>query len=296
MIASFDLLAQPFFPVRVNKVWGAIDSTGKIVLEPKYEQLYVHGENSNFIITKTGDSTFLINSRFQIIARTTYASIINHGEGMFQTRLRSERYYPSFFGLMDSTGKIIVEPVFSLMERFNDGLSKVNIYIDTAGNFKRENERSGLIDKMGNWVIMPNYLPDHIKSSSDSLINFYEKGKGWGAMDINTKIVIEPKYLWLGPCKYGYLEYSTNDYCKGLMKKNEKITIPDDGKRRVSYWPQSPTDTLVVVHRLKVVRNSALPARNTDGEIYTVNGKFLYTAVYGSECSQQCNGFFQVSN
>ena len=296
ILTSLDLLAQPFFPVRVNKEWGAIDSTGKIVLKPAYEDLHVQGENSNFIIAEKGDSTFLINSRFQIIARTVYASIIERGEGMFETRLRSERYYPSFFGLMDSTGKVIVEPVFSSMEPFNDGLSKVNIYIDTTDNFKRENERSGLIDKMGNWIIASNYLPDHIKSSSDSLINFYEKGRGWGAMDLSTNIVIEPKYLWLGPCKYGYMEYSMNDYCSGLMKKNGKITLPEDGRMRVSYRPQSPTDTLVVVHRLKIVRHSALPARSIDGKIHTVNGKFLYTAEYGSQCSQQCNGFFQVSN
>ena len=288
--------AQPYFPVRVNKLWGAIDSTGKIVFKPAYDDLYVYGENNNFITAKSGDSTFLINSRLQIVARTVYEAIIGHGEGMFMTRLQSKIFYPGFYGFMDSTGKIIVEPKFSLMEPFSNGVAKVNIYVDTTGNYKEENERSGIVDKKGNWVLQPIYNPQFIKSSSDSLINFYEKGKGWGAVDVTAKIIIQPKYKWLGPYKYGYMEYGINEHSTGLMKKDGTATIPDDGKHRISYRPESPEDTLVIVHQLRFVQNDFLPYRYIDGKVFTVKGKFLYEAPYGKECSRQCNGFFQVSN
>jgi len=293
---SLKLHAQPYFPVRVNKLWGVIDSNGKVVLKPSYDDLYVYGKNNNFITVQSGDSTFLINSRLQIVARTVYAAIIEHGEGMFMTMLRSKRSYPSFYGIMDSTGKIITEPKFILMEPFSDGVAKVNIYVDTTGNYKNENERSGIIDKKGNWILQPMYETQLIKSSSDSLINFYEKGKGWGAMDVTTKIIIEPKYKRLGPYKYGYMEYGINLHGAGLMKKNELATIPDDGKHMVSYRPESSGDTLVIVHQLKFVHDDLVPYRYVDGKIYTANGKFLYEAQYGNECSRQCNGFFQVSN
>jgi hypothetical protein len=293
---SVNLFAQPFFPIRLNKLWGAIDSTGKVVLKPAYDNLYVFGENNNFITAQLGDSTFLINSRIQIVARTVYAAIIENGDGMFMTRLRSKIYYPSFFGLMDSTGKVILEPVFCLMERFNNGVAKVNIHIDTTGNYKEENERSGIIDRMGNWIIKPAFKTYHIKSSSDSLINFYIEKKGWGAMDATNKVIIEPKYNWLGPYKYGYMEYGISKHGIGLMKKDEIVTIPDDGKKMISYRPHTQYDTLVIVHQLEFVKDDILPYRYIDGKIYTVNGEFLYEAKYGKECSHQCHGFFEVSN
>ena len=95
---SLKTYAQPYFPVRVNKQWGLIDSTGKIVLRPSYDHVYVYGDRNEFIIAESGDSTFLINSRLQVVARTVYAAIIDRGDGMFMTELRSNISYPSFYG------------------------------------------------------------------------------------------------------------------------------------------------------------------------------------------------------
>lgn len=51
--------AQPFFPVRINGLWGAIDSTGKIVLKPSY-RTYVssEGEKNEFLIGYNGDTYY----------------------------------------------------------------------------------------------------------------------------------------------------------------------------------------------------------------------------------------------
>lgn len=293
---SFKLHAQPYFPVRVNKLWGVIDSNGVVIIKPVFDDIKVSGKNNNFIAAELGDSTFLINSRLQIVARTAYAAIYELGEGMFKTQLRKKSYkHQPLFGFMDSTGKIITEPKFSSIEPFRDGVAKVNIYIDTTGNYKKENERGGIIDKKGNWLIQPTYATYHITSSSDGLINFYEKGKGWGAMDVTTKIIIEPKYNSLGSYKYGYMVYSNSKYSNGLMKIDGTATIPDDGMHMVSYYPLSPVDTLVIVHQVKFIQRNGVPYRNDNGKIYSVNGKFLYDIQY-EECLQQNNGFFLVSN
>lgn len=290
------LQSQPYFPVRINKQWGAIDSTGKVILNPAYDKLYENGKRNTFLSAHKGDSVFLLDHRLKIIAKTSYAAIIDIGEGMFETRLRSERYYPSFYGLMDSSGKIISEPRFSLIEPFCDGVAKVNIYTDSSGNYRNENEKSGIIDKRGNWIVPPIYKTSDIKSSSEGLINFYEEGKGWGAMNTTGKVVIQPKYSWLGPCMNGYMEYGlTGEGSTGIMKRDGTVTIRDDGKHLSSYRPLSRSDTLVVVHKLKVVKG-IIPYRFIDSKIYTVSGKYVFESPYGPECSQQLNGFFQVSD
>lgn len=289
------LFSQPYFPVRVNKLWGAMDSTGKVIIKPGFDQMYVYGPNNNYLSAFKGDSVFLFNSRLSIVAKTSYSAIIEHGEGMFQTKLRSKSHYPSFYGLMDSSGNVILEPKFCLMEPFSDGVAKVNIYIDTIDN--KPIEKSGIIDKSGNWIVPPIYEKHHLKSSSEGLVNFYQIEKGWGAMNTKGEIIIQPKYTLLGPCKNGHMEYGLKEkYGSGLMKRDETVTIPDDGKHVTSYRPESPTDTLVVVHAIKRINSDYMPYRYIDSKIYTISGKYLFESPYGAECSQQCNGFFQVSN
>src|SRR5688500_16046310 len=89
LLLALQTYSQPYFAVRVNKLWGLIDSTGKIVLGPAYESLYVYGDKNDFAVAHTTDSTFLFNPRLQIVAHTNYSSIIGHGEGIFETQLRS---------------------------------------------------------------------------------------------------------------------------------------------------------------------------------------------------------------
>lgn len=294
---SLQLHAQPYFPVQVKSRWGLIDSNGVVVMKPAYDLVDVYGKKNDFITAYSRDSVFLINSRLQIIARTDYEAIYDIGEGMFETRLsRKKNIGTDLYGLMDSTGTIITEPKFFHMEQFNDGVAKAYIYIDTIGGYQKKNQRAGIIDKKGNWIIQPVYYPYWLKSSSDSLINFGIYQKGWGAMDVTGKIIIEPRYWRLGPYKYGYMEYSLDFDGSGLMKKDGTVIIPDDGKHKVSYGPQSPNDTLVVVRQLKFFENKVVHYEYTDGKIYTVNGRFLYTAFYGEKCSEQINGFFQVGN
>lgn len=291
---SFQLQAQPYFPVKVKNKWGLIDSNGVVVMKPAYDLLYVYGK-SNFMTAWSGDSAFLINSRLQIVARTDYDGIYEFGEGIFRMRLsRKINIGTPLYGLMDSTGKIIIEPRFFHMEHFNDGVAKAYIYIDTIGGYRQKNQRAGIIDKKGNWIIQPVYYPNWLRSSSDSLINFGIYEKGWGAMDITGKIIIEPRYCELGPYKNGYMKYSMNYGASGLMKKDGTVIIPDDGKHEVSYNPQSPDDTLVVVRTLKLHKNEIVPNEYTDCKIYTINGRFLYDAPSWEDCSAQSNGSFRL--
>lgn len=294
LCASLQLHAQPYFPVKVKNRWGLIDSNGVVVMKPAYDLLYVYGK-SNFMTAWLGDSAFLINSRLQIVARTDYDGIYEFGEGIFRTRLsRKINIGTPLYGLMDSTGKVIIEPKFYTMDRFNDGVAKAYIFIDTIGGYRQKNQRAGIIDKKGNWIIQPKYYPNWLRSSSDSLIIFGIYEKGWGAMDVTGKIIIEPRYCELGPCKNGYMVYSLNYSSSGLMKKDGKITIPEDGKHEVSYDPQSPDDTLVLVRELKFFNNEVLAYKYNDGKIYTVNGRLLYKAKYGEDCTEQNNGSFGI--
>src|SRR5688500_3208808 len=61
-----NLYSQPFFPVKVNGLWGAIDANGKIVIQPKYHgRMVTCGSNNQYLVNEYNDTVRIINSKFE---------------------------------------------------------------------------------------------------------------------------------------------------------------------------------------------------------------------------------------
>lgn len=128
------------------------------------------------------------------------------GHGLLSIMLGENNSY----GLMNSTGKVIIPPTYRAMGKFNDGLSRVQSggkagYIDTQGKVAipmiydstedfnsgvavvRNGEKYGLINTSGKLVLPIKY--DRIGAYSDGLIGVVLNGKA-GFVDKTGNVVI----------------------------------------------------------------------------------------------------------
>ena len=146
-------------PVRVEDQWGYIDPTGKIVINPQFEKAFPFTEGLALVkmgkkwgyIDKTGK--YVINPQFD--QATPFSS-----EGLAGVLVGNK------WGSIDKTGKMVINPQFDgnylttpdgeifaeILVRdigrvtFSDGLAAVRV-----------GEKSGYIDKSGNYVINPQF-------------------------------------------------------------------------------------------------------------------------------------------
>jgi len=95
---------NPLFPIMNDEVlWGYIDRTGKVVIEPKFDGADYFSEGLAPIKSGFGEATK--------------------------------------YGFIDKTGKIVIEPRFREVQGFSDGLAAVSVveerwgYIDETGKF-----------------------------------------------------------------------------------------------------------------------------------------------------------------
>jgi len=144
--------SQPnnLFVVMVNKKYGFIDRTGKIVIEPQFEFAndFVEGlslvgirndELKSGYIDETGKIVISLQSGgsdySEGLAAVGAGEFTMHGSGDHK------------FGFVDKTGKLIIQlPFYSIVGNFYEGLAIVE-----------HKDKYGFIDKRGKIVIKPEY-------------------------------------------------------------------------------------------------------------------------------------------
>jgi hypothetical protein len=139
---------QGLAPIQVKDLWGYISKTGKIIIQPQFNgaenlidglaQVYVYAQDT---IAKIDDEYILSPVSLENIKR----------------------------GLIDSSGRTIIEPQFNLIMEFEGGIAKI-----------KNEDKWGLINKNGHLIISPQF---------DGIIPFYnglmfvKKDKIWSLID-----------------------------------------------------------------------------------------------------------------
>ena len=181
------------FVIRVNKKYGFIDKTGKIVIEPKFEFANDFVEELALVGIRDDDfkSTYIDKTGKVIISLQTVGSDFSEelaafGVGEFTMHGGGDHK----FGFVDKTGKTAIETNFREARSFSEGLSAV---MNDEGKW-------GYIDKTGNTVI-PFQFEDAF-SFSEGLACVLTNGL-FGFIDKSGKIVIEPRFATPGQFKEG---------------------------------------------------------------------------------------------
>lgn len=129
-------------PVEVNKKWGYINTSGKIIIAPKYD--YVTAFNDDIATAKVGKQWYIINKQ----GAETAVNIPNlknlrdfvNGYAIFDNMDKK-------FGYINAKGEVVIEPTFTSVGDFYNGMAWA----------KNDQKMSGYINTKGEWVIEPTY-------------------------------------------------------------------------------------------------------------------------------------------
>jgi hypothetical protein len=129
-------------PIAATSQWGFIDKTGKIVVEPRYQEVYSFSEGLAVFnagsseapeygyIDKTG--------KVAIQPQFSYASSLSEGLALVKNKGK--------YGYIDKKGKVVIEPKYEQAGSFSEGLAQIII-----------NKKGGYINKNGKVVITPKF-------------------------------------------------------------------------------------------------------------------------------------------
>lgn len=129
--------------VNFQGLWGYIDKTGNTVIQPRFRSAYAFHENiarvkpfdyPDHFITRGGD----------VISSNTWSAVDDFSEGL--ARVESG----NTFGYIDTSGKLILPPVYAGGGSFKNGLVVVS-----------NEEKTGMINRRGEEIIPLVY--DHVK-------------------------------------------------------------------------------------------------------------------------------------
>lgn len=101
-------------------LWGLIDTTGREVMPPRYEELTAYDEH-HFVVgvrTPTGYGKGLFDGRtLQVVVPPNYEAIGVAGEGAVPVKSRGR------WGMVDFTGRELLKPTYASLAGFAEGLA-----------------------------------------------------------------------------------------------------------------------------------------------------------------------------
>ncbi len=212
--------------------WGIIDFSEKVIVPCIYNSARVF--NDEYFICYLKDKSIVFNKKGEIQFSFKEANIEYVKDGVFLLitnclkghKLDEIGKEGCKYGLIDKTGKIILEPKYDDISYFNqNGIARVNIG-GTWDPFSLRGGQWGFINKKGEVVLEPKYVYIGFFSSDGyARINLSGlesrdriHGGKWGIIDEHGKIIINPIYD-------NIVFYSKNGnkkdyYCKGYDKIN----------------------------------------------------------------------------
>lgn len=205
---------------------GAIDRTGRVVIELKYDypgDVLLEYDTYHFyegvaVVGKNLQRS-LINTKGEVIAKLTkYDGNPNFTIGDFVEGLAGI-YLNDKYGFIDLTGKEVVPPIYDYAYSFSEGIAAVY-----------QNGKFGFIDKSGKEIVKPKYEEVGFMQNGRAAVRLNGK---WGFIDATGNEVIKPEYEdW-------YLEYlSAYMFEEGLAfvkKGNHFGYIDPNGKEVIPF-------------------------------------------------------------
>ncbi|CAN5917321.1 hypothetical protein BH11BAC7_BH11BAC7_14980 [soil metagenome] len=190
--------------------YGIIDTAGKIISEPQFEEMPVYGDkmfrvkkdakygytnaNGKVIIEPAYDYATAFSEEKAIVSIGSKVSIIDNtgkvlvenlgpGSGMYRffNGLARCRSLDGKYGFLDATGKRVIEPYLEVADDFENNRAIVSV-----------NNRYGLIDRTGKFIV-PNEYDFFYDLGNGYYQTKGEDGKA-GVVDSVGHVILEPVY------------------------------------------------------------------------------------------------------
>lgn len=178
--------ASNLFVIKDGGKYGYIDSTGKVVINPQFDEASPF--QSGLARVRTDKKTSFIDTTGKIVINPSYdfASVFSEGLAMVGNFKGSYQNKPKV-GFINSTGKLVIPLQFDILgdngiSEFREGLSPVKI-----------GEKWGYINKTGEYVINPQFTFASPFSEGLASIQITEFGN-FGYINKTGRIVIKPQF------------------------------------------------------------------------------------------------------
>jgi len=211
---------KPVYLVKKNNLTGLIDQRGEIVFDFVYANIW-QGENVYYFYTaerKTG----VMDSNFKLILPAQYEYLDRLKENPDLYIIISNNYY----GLINKRGEVVKEAIYYGGIEFHNGLALVMRHENLPNGQHRW--RRGFLDTNGNEVIPCIY--DDVRHFREDMAAVKIDGK-WGFINKAAKIVVEPKYDYVGTFINGLASVRMGGYNEppmyfGFVDKEGNEIIP----------------------------------------------------------------------
>ncbi len=124
--------ADGLAPVRVGGRWGYIDQKGKFIVNPQYDRGFEFSEGLAWF--ENGGKFGFVDSKGRVVVDAKFLAASGFSEGLAPVKTDDG------WGYIDPTGKMVVSPQFDMASSFQNGLALVTVlgkvaYITTTGAF-----------------------------------------------------------------------------------------------------------------------------------------------------------------
>lgn len=187
--------SNELFIIKVNKKRGFIDKTGKIVIEPKFDDAQSFTENRALVIAYQPEFRLnYIDETGKIIESLKFDNAKIFSEGLAAVGVGTFEMHGGGdhkWGFIDQTGKLIIPVTFRETRNFSENLAAV----------KNDEGKWGYIDKSGKTAIPFQF--DDAFEFSEGLACVLIDGL-FGFIDRSGKTVIAPRFAVPGRFREGF--------------------------------------------------------------------------------------------
>jgi hypothetical protein len=182
------------YPVEQNGAWGYIDTTGQIVIEPRFAAAEPFSDGWARVTTD-GQPAF-IDATGSVVLRPDVSAVHSFSEGLAAASPTDTQLW----GYIDTTGTFAIEPQFLRAYRFSNGRAAVE-----------KNGAFGYVNREGDMVIAPQYENARRFGNGRAPVLVEEAtDEAWGYVNRAGEMVIEPQYTSALPFSEGRAPVNTS--------------------------------------------------------------------------------------
>ena len=221
---TFPLTAQEssttpatLFPFTLKGKHGYIDGSGKIVIQPRFDDAWNFSERLAPVLID--DKWGYIDQTGKIVITPQFFEVMPFKEGLalvgafFKSGPINNRV--GNYGYIDNTGKFIIAPQFGVAFNYSDGLARI----------QTEDYKDGYIDKTGKVVFWDKRLTEDFSNGLALFkTNSNMPGSKTGYLDRAGKAAISPKFDWGESFSEGLACVSLNKKA-GFIGTNGNVVI-----------------------------------------------------------------------
>ena len=192
-------------------------------LQPGAYRLVGNFSEGLAVVSIDGKAYGLINKKGKVVVPVIYDDIAEFREGLARIQDVQERY-----GFIDKTGKVVIPfSNYSRVGHFSEGLA----WVTRKGKYRQS---GGFIDKLGNVKIPLASFRGELRSFSEGLAAFKNKGK-WGFINKRGTVTMDSKYLKVKSCSEGAVWVAIQGKNGYLNAKGRVMHYTTDYKYAYSY-------------------------------------------------------------